>query len=346
MLVEGGEMMSQEGLRAIKEAIQARKANWEPKDNPIARLSPEEFPRRLGEILDEKRLQQERALPRPDMAHIVAKSLGIVGPMTGRRPVMRGGESADKIYKILQQSYIANIKAIQNVILLVSASVDYRDIAGKSYVTKIKDQGSCGSCVAHGHVATLESMALLEHGVALDLSEAELFFCAGGTCSNGLGYQEAMDYLMIHGVALEACFPYQDHDIPCQPCNQRDAEATRIHDHVTIFDVHDRKVYLYWTGPMIGGMRVYDDFRYYGGGVYSHVWGPYRGGHCFEIIGYDDNQQCWICKNSWGDGWGEEGTLNDGTKTKGFFRVKYGECDIDTVRPFRGISRSYGPLLP
>jgi hypothetical protein len=38
------------------------------------------------------------------------------------------------------------------------------------------------------------------------------------------------------------------------------------------------------------------------------------------IVGYDDGQQCWICKNSWGPGWGESG----------FFRIGYGECGIDT----------------
>jgi C1A family cysteine protease len=44
------------------------------------------------------------------------------------------------------------------------------------------------------------------------------------------------------------------------------------------------------------------------------------GGHCVEIIGYDDNLGCWICKNSWGTGWGEAG----------YFRIAYGQCAIET----------------
>ena len=47
--------------------------------------------------------------------------------------------------------------------------------------------------------------------------------------------------------------------------------------------------------------------------------GEYVGGHCVCIIGYDDAQKCWIAKNSWGKGWGEQG----------FFRIGYGECGID-----------------
>ena len=38
------------------------------------------------------------------------------------------------------------------------------------------------------------------------------------------------------------------------------------------------------------------------------------------IVGYDDSQGAWICKNSWGTGWG----------MNGFFLIKYGECYIDT----------------
>jgi C1A family cysteine protease len=65
---------------------------------------------------------------------------------------------------------------------------------------------------------------------------------------------------------------------------------------------------------------VYQDFFSYRSGVYRHVSGGAAGGHCVEIVGYDDAQGCWICKNSWGANWGEGG----------FFRIAYGECQIDT----------------
>jgi hypothetical protein len=37
------------------------------------------------------------------------------------------------------------------------------------------------------------------------------------------------------------------------------------------------------------------------------------------VVGYDDVAQCWICKNSWGAGWGDHG----------FVRIGYGECGLD-----------------
>jgi C1A family cysteine protease len=102
-----------------------------------------------------------------------------------------------------------------------------------------------------------------------------------------------------------------------------------ITKNVEIFDVNDRKKFISNIGPMAGGMRVYSDFMYYRNGVYSHVSGRLEGGHCIEIIGYDDKEGCWICKNSWNSGWGDNG----------FFRIAYNErdCGIDTEFPFWGV---------
>ncbi len=43
-----------------------------------------------------------------------------------------------------------------------------------------------------------------------------------------------------------------------------------------------------------------------------------RGSHIVTIVGYDDNQQCWICKNSWGMG-----------GNQGYFMIGYGEVNCD-----------------
>jgi len=91
------------------------------------------------------------------------------------------------------------------------------------------------------------------------------------------------------------------------------------------------KTWISTKGPMTACFVVYGDFRYYRSGVYRHVSGEQLGGHCVTIVGYDDNQKCWICKNSWGAGWGENG----------FFKIGYGECGIDTwqVCAMAGVTR-------
>ena len=83
-------------------------------------------------------------------------------------------------------------------------------------------------------------------------------------------------------------------------------------------------------GPLLGGMAVFNDFFAYTSGVYQKTAGsPLAGYHCICVVGYDDTQQCWILKNSWGTGWGEAG----------FVKIRYGQAEllIDTDWNFSSV---------
>jgi C1A family cysteine protease len=82
------------------------------------------------------------------------------------------------------------------------------------------------------------------------------------------------------------------------------------------------KEWLTTKGPVCAAFVVYQDFFNYKDGIYKHVSGGEAGGHCVTIVGYNDNPGYWICKNSWGTGWGMQG----------FFNIAYGQCGIDTWR--------------
>ena len=60
----------------------------------------------------------------------------------------------------------------------------------------------------------------------------------------------------------------------------------------------------------------------YKGGIYVHKSGYLEGGHAVVILGFgtEDDVNYWICQNSWGADWGEEG----------YFRIKMGQCGIDS----------------
>jgi hypothetical protein len=83
---------------------------------------------------------------------------------------------------------------------------------------------------------------------------------------------------------------------------------------------NDIKDAVYFSGPIPCTMYVYEDFFAYESGVYEYTQGEYMGGHAVIIVGWGIENEVgyWICKNSWGTGWGEEG----------FFKIKWGECGI------------------
>ena len=207
------------------------------------------------------------------------------------------------------------------------ASFDWRDFHGQNYVTPIRDQSSCGSCVAFGSIAAVEAtLRVIEHNPSypIDLSEAQLFYCLarsqGRTCENGWWPNNAMDCLANPGVADEACYPYTPGDQNCTGlCPDWQHRALRITGWHSFSNPADMKAWISTHGPIATCFSVYEDFYSYGSGVYHHVTGDFVGGHCVCVVGYDDSAQCWICKNSWGAGWGDHG----------YFRINYGDSGID-----------------
>lgn len=66
--------------------------------------------------------------------------------------------------------------------------INWRSHDEANWVTPVKGQRTCGSCVSFAVVATMESMARLaarNPDLAIDLSEADLFFCGGRNCGEG-----------------------------------------------------------------------------------------------------------------------------------------------------------------
>lgn len=203
--------------------------------------------------------------------------------------------------------------------------IDWRNVNGKNHVTLVKDQGNCGSCVSFGTVGTTESMASIQHGVTLDLSEADLHFCSShGPNCEGWWPDDALQQLNAHGVVPEDKFPYNtafDGNGPhCHAISDHDRYAVKLGEYHSLASVAERKAWLSNVGPVAGVFEVFEDFFTYGSGVYHHITGSSQGHHCVEIIGYDDAERCWIAKNSWDTSWGDSG----------FFKIGYGECGIES----------------
>ena len=222
--------------------------------------------------------------------------------------------------------------------ILLPAHFDWRDVAGDNWTTPIRDQGSCGSCWDFSAIGVLEALLDIASGNPADtpdedLSEQYVLSCCiyCGSCGGG-GTGSAFQFLQEVGAVTEACLPYEASDvIPCESaCGnipQRIGAWSYIYN-----DVESIKRAIYQYGPLSACFTVYEDFFYYTSGVYEHVAGNAVGGHAISIAGWDDADQAWICKNSWGTEWGETPNGDPyppGAGNGGWFRIKWGNCGIN-----------------
>ena len=221
------------------------------------------------------------------------------------------------------------LAAIPEMPVAAPAGFDWRNVGGRNFVTPIENQLSCGSCVAFGSIAPVESLVRIKRNdpnYPVDLSEAQLFFCYGpktgaGKCPAGGWWPDPAYNSMMTGVVDAQCFPYTPVDQPCKLCSDWQKRLTKISGWSKPTSIPEMKNFISTFGPTTACFTVYEDFMHYRSGVYRHVTGGVLGGHCVCIVGYDDAQGCWIAKNSWGTSWGEGG----------FFRIAYGQCGIDNV---------------
>jgi C1A family cysteine protease len=248
--------------------------------------------------------------------------LGAVPPPG--QPTLQEREQAAKA------KHAAALAEAPGAVAAYPASFDLRNVNGSNYITPIEDQGYCGSCVAFGTTATVEAKFQWQRGnpnLGVDLSEAQLYYCFaeaqdGRHClppNDGWWPDRALDAYKNSGIVDAACFPYTAGDQACNLCADWQSRLIKITGWHTLSSTADMKTWLSTNGPLSTCFSVYDDFQYYTGGIYTQHSNTLDGGHCVSVIGYDDNNGCWICKNSWGGNWGEGG----------FFQIAYGQCGID-----------------
>jgi hypothetical protein len=212
----------------------------------------------------------------------------------------------------------------RRMLLGLPQSFDWTQHNGYNWMTPVRNQLGCGSCVAFGSIGAFEGQIKIQANNPswnIDLSEQHIFSCGGGSCSIGWYESSALDYLRDNGAPDEACLPYTAVDNNCgSTCSNWQSRAYKISTWSwTTTNPSDIQAALL-NGPLVASFEVFQDFYCcYNGGIYHHTWGLSVGWHCITIVGYDSAQQYWKCKNSWGSGWGESG----------YFKIGFGECSIE-----------------
>lgn len=315
---------------ALQKAIHAAGHTW------LVRTPPPTERHGLGLLPSDPRKVQEAV----KMAHTMLEARVRLAP-----PALREGADVHG----LRPADAAISVSLSAAAASLPKDMDWRT---RGIIGAVEDQAWCGSCVSFCTTGLTAAMAWLELGVRnLTLSAADQHFCSshGANCG-GWNEADALGQIKSRGVVEEKVFPYMTGfdnppqgnpaDVPdhlwlayCRGQVNRKERRYRITDYsawpsgMAGVPFDGRKYYLANYGPMAMGFTVYEDFDHYGGGVFKHVTGASRGGHCVLVVGYSDTHQAWICRNSWGTSFGGAAAA-DGTGG-GFFMIAYGDSNID-----------------
>lgn len=175
------------------------------------------------------------------------------------------------------------------------------DWVAKGKVSRVKNQGSCGSCWAFSATGVMESASLIK-GSSVDLSEQQLVDCTrpqGNQGCNGGWPSSALKYVQANGITSESAYPYVAKDQACKTqggsfkisgqksasgCNGLTSEINNTPISVTVDATN-------WSP--------------YKSGVFSNCKASIN--HAVLLVGVIGGN--WKIKNSWGTGWGESGYI-------------------------------------
>lgn len=204
------------------------------------------------------------------------------------------------------------------------------DWRAKNIMTPVKHQMNLGSCGVFAAVAVFESLIKKETGKTVDLSEQQVINGSRDFVPSGISSVDTMKYIKQHGLVLEDRLPYQDKktaDMPAGPPDYRltDFQYVTTNKLALAEKVRTIKRAVQEAGPVATNMIFFQDLDRHKQGVYVYDGkSEEQGGHWVVIVGWRDapevkNGGYWICRNSWGEKWGENG----------YFNIAYGECGID-----------------
>ena len=190
-------------------------------------------------------------------------------------------------------------------------SVDWRPTGA---VTKVKDQGSCGSCYAFSAVSSVEGAYFMKTNKTVELSVEQIVDCSDSYKNQGCGGglpDWAFDYMWDNGLMTEQDNPYKGGRGSCDDDYSKFVVKLTHYYDVTHLDPDQLKGAVAQVGPISIGVGAGNDaWFHYNSGIIddASVCKPNLD-HAVLLVGYgaEAGREYWIVKNTWGDDWGEAG---------------------------------------
>jgi len=188
------------------------------------------------------------------------------------------------------------------------------DWTTKGAVTKIKNQGSCGSCWAFSATGALEGVSFLKEKLN-DFSEQELVDCSrsygNNGCSGGL-MDYAFKYVKDKGLSLQTDYPYKGVDASCKTTTGTKFKISGFTD-VPANSAAQLKAAIAKNPVSVAIQADSAVFRNYKSGVITGTACGTNLNHGVLAVGYETTGTAYYkVKNSWGTTWGDQGYVKIG----------------------------------
>lgn len=149
----------------------------------------------------------------------------------------------------------------------------------------VRDQGQTSTCVCQSLTGMLDFVTNSEKGVANvcnNYSIDELYNSRANKSVEGMSIKEALNYLKKHGLS-----------------------GKTINGYAKVNSVVTAQQAIISQGPLAIGTMCYDNNLL----QYWIRQGNNLGGHCVSLVGYDNDKQAFILRNSWGTSWADGGYI-------------------------------------
>ncbi len=192
----------------------------------------------------------------------------------------------------------------------------------RRYCSPVLNQGQLSSCCSIALVGAMELLEIKSGTKMVPRSSLFLYYNArkiSGTQDRSVGVLAAHTNaaLMAHGVCEEEVWPYREANLAVAPPAEAYKRAGGLEaiQYARLASTEEAKVSISNGLPVLFsltmGMGYYEAARH--GGLipeYGSVDNGQHAEHAVLAVGYDDDAQRWLTKNSWGEQFGDKGYLH------------------------------------
>lgn len=184
----------------------------------------------------------------------------------------------------------------------------------EEYCPPLRDQGDIGSCGSHAFISAIEIMRTIRNpNQFIDLSELFHYYVVRDTLTqttedtdkdDGQSLREGASILKNIGVAPEVLWAYDVTRYKDQPSNLSYvfARLFRIKAYYRLYNLFDVQKAICNKQPVVFGLWVDNEFiqrRY--NRIVSSIGPHLIGGHAMTVIGYDNINNRFLIRGSWGE---------------------------------------------